>query len=305
MKDLQDHLHESLHESLRESLLDITAEEHNIFSDVFTNDTITRDQVRLVEEAEHIIIPENVRYIRDNAMGGLPMLKTLEIRSRDIKLGRSCLCGCNRLEKVIFTSDNIKSIVLDKEVFQDCISLTDINLPPDKYTILDGAWSVFKNCTSLEEVALPNRLQTVPDSCFCGCTSLRKLVLPRTCTVLSRQSLSGCTDLTEIDVSHVSQFMRLCFEDCPNLRSLSLDLRRDGLLGEAALIGCTGLEKLELAVNSSSDIAIDTNFRDLDLQELSIRYPSYDSWYPIDDIRKMYRMGKIKTRVLRINGKKV
>ena len=60
-------------------------------------------------------------------------------------------------------------------LFKDCISLTNLNIPETVTSIEYGA---FINCYSLKELVIPKAITTIPQGLLSGCGSLEKLTLP-------------------------------------------------------------------------------------------------------------------------------
>jgi hypothetical protein len=84
------------------------------------------------------------------------------------------------------------SATIGAGAFQDCYSLTTVNLP----LVTKIVRGVFAGCRSLTNVTLPE-VRTVESHAFDGCTSLTEVAMPETRTVESH-AFDGCTSLTEV-----------------------------------------------------------------------------------------------------------
>ena len=75
------------------------------------------------------------------------------------------------LASVTFASDSNLTTLLNS-CFQNCSSLTSINLPNSITTIGKNA---FSSCTSLESISLPNSLETIMSHAFAWCTAIKEI----------------------------------------------------------------------------------------------------------------------------------
>ena len=119
--------------------------------------------------------------------------------------------------------DNVRSI--GTNCFENCINLTDVNLPVTSSTFIVSIAS-FKGCTNLETIDIPafvgeiareafmdctslrevniassSRLTTIGANAFSGCTSLVTFNLPNTVRSLGEGAFSGCTSMSDFNFS--------------------------------------------------------------------------------------------------------
>jgi hypothetical protein len=101
-----------------------------------------------------------------------------------------------------FKQTNIKTIKLpvltkiSKSMFEECTSLTKIDIPKEVKVIEQNA---FKKCTSLAKVVLNDGLQTIEESSFEGCTELNDINIPSTIEEVGNNAFAGDNEIpTEV-----------------------------------------------------------------------------------------------------------
>ena len=107
-----------------------------------------------------------------------------------------------KLDYCVFSGSGLQKIVLPagltelpKELFQDCVNLTEVIIPDGVTTIGSRA---FKGCIRLETIQLPKNLTAISDSMFLGCKSLRNIVIPEGVTTLGVAAFRECESLQEV-----------------------------------------------------------------------------------------------------------
>ena len=100
-------------------------------------------------------------------------------------------------------------IVISDNAFNDCYSLTSVNIP-DSVTSIGG--SAFYNCLSLTSVNIPDSVTSIGGSTFSWCVSLTNINIPDGVTAIGGSAFSGCYCLTDIvikgnpDLANVNAF---------------------------------------------------------------------------------------------------
>jgi hypothetical protein len=146
--------------------------------------------------------------------------------------------------------------VLSANAFQNCTSLTTVNLPDGLADIEHGA---FYGCTSLTSISLPDSLRDIGSDAFHGCTLLTSVKLPEGLTKLESSVFNSCTSLTSIVLPDSLQSIgNFVFQNCSALTSVDI---LDGLqsIDTDAFGDCTSLTTLSLpaSVRSISDSAFE------------------------------------------------
>ena len=96
---------------------------------------------------------------------------------------------------------------IGSSAFEDCTSLTSVNLPNSVTDIRNNA---FFNCTSLTSIDLPNSLKTIRNSVFAGCMSLTSIEIPDSVTSIGMSTFVS-TKLTSIKYKDVTYTRRPAF----------------------------------------------------------------------------------------------
>ncbi len=87
------------------------------------------------------------------------------------------------------TYQNLPVLMVDKEGFSDCASLTKMTLPEGLLFIGEGA---FKGCTSLKSVVIPSSAWLISREAFSGCNSLSEATLPEGVRDIRYAAFEGC-----------------------------------------------------------------------------------------------------------------
>lgn len=114
---------------------------------------------------------------------GLQKLNTLNLR-----LFHPPLNPCNHFPTVLIKT-NWYTISYK---FEDCKSLTNINIPNSVTTIGD---SDFAYCDSLTSINIPNSITTIGKLAFWGCESLVNINIPNSVTTIEDGAFYGCENL--------------------------------------------------------------------------------------------------------------
>ena len=85
--------------------------------------------------------------------------------------------------------------VIDDCAFENCTSLSSINLPNGLTKILFHA---FENCVSLESIVLPNTVQCIGEGVFEGCENLKSITIPNSVTEIHGWVFFNCSSLETI-----------------------------------------------------------------------------------------------------------
>lgn len=136
--------------------------------------------------------------------------------------------GCTNLKSVEFElsdneRENCDSITIGSEAFEDCTSLTSVDLPKNVTQI---GYSAFEDCTSLTDINLPEGLTVIGSFAFSGCNSLISINIP------SSVSLSPEPEMN-ID-SYNSENAGLT--KCERLREINVDPSNENYCSENGVL---------------------------------------------------------------------
>ena len=133
--------------------------------------------------------------------------------------------------------------------FQNCSSLTSIDLPESLTSIGDYA---FQNCSSLASIDLPESLTSIGNYAFLNCSSLTLTYLPAGVTSIGKMAFSYCTSLTSITLpAGVTSIGKMAFSYCTSLTSITLPASLTSI-GSSAFSGCYGLTSITLPASLES-----------------------------------------------------
>ena len=212
-----------------------------------------------------LLLPNGVRYIGDYAFQDDGLLRRVEIPASVISMGESPFAGCMNVTTVALPGD-VKTIAsifpnayrgittvmvvrggLMDDLFKDCSSLTQVEMPSDVTAI--GA-RAFKGCTALAAVGIPARVTSVGAEVFSGCSSLSSVSLPKGLSMLPNGMFTGCSSLLEVIVpENVESVGNAAFSGCTSLRSIKFVGNAPTCSSEA--YGNTPSELITYVVNGS------------------------------------------------------
>ena len=118
---------------------------------------------------EYIRLPDNVRYILDDAFHNCTGLTGIHIPNSIRDLNSCAFMNCSRLG-FIDLPDNLERIWVD--AFNGCKSLKEISIP-DKVWCIDSR--AFMNCENLEYISIPESVTAIYDYSFWGCNNLSSI----------------------------------------------------------------------------------------------------------------------------------
>ena len=154
--------------------------------------------------------------------------------------------------------------IIANNAFDDCYSLTSINIPDGVTSIGDWAFcgcesltninlpdsmtsighSVFSSCHSLTSISIPDGVTNIGDSAFSGCDSLTSIIIPDSVTSIGDYAFFDCTCLTSIIIpDSVTSIGAGAFASCDSLKSINIP---DGVtsIENDAFSNCSGLKSI-------------------------------------------------------------
>ncbi len=202
------------------------------------------------EDITSIVIPKTVQYIQERAFWNCTNLESvyfiskdkLEIADSDLSIiYRNAFKGCTSLTTVDFS--NVKVASLDKYVFQDCTSLSNV-IKMEAIGKMDDR--AFANCTSLTSANLTG-LHTSGSEVFAGCTGLSNVTTSKY-TVIGNGMFTGCTGLTEVTLN-CSKISDRAFSSCGNLNKVTfgdntISPTTEFVIGNEAFSSCIKLSEV-------------------------------------------------------------
>ena len=125
-------------------------------------------------------------------------------------------------------------------VFEDCLSLTSINIPLSVTSIGDNALSY----TSLENINIPSSVTSIGRCAFYHCRHLKSVNIPSSVTEIGESAFRRCVSLTSVNIpSSVTEIGWSAFADCSSLESIKIPSNVTKI-GYNAFEGCKSLRAI-------------------------------------------------------------
>ena len=159
-----------------------------------------------------INIPEGVTSIGDDAFENCSSLTNINvnIKNRKYSSEEGILFNKNkttliqyprgRQDTTYVISKNVTSI--GKSAFENCNSLTNIQIPESVTVIGDNA---FTSCSNLTTINISEGVTSIGKGVFSGCGSLTSINIPERVASIGKGVFSDCDNLTNIDVNIENQ----------------------------------------------------------------------------------------------------
>ncbi len=168
-----------------------------------------------------VIIPEDVRYIADNAFSVCTSLVSVsfELGSQLQRIGASAFNGCTNLITNIKIPDSVTNI--ESFAFFGCSGLTSITLPDGLIVIGDSA---FYGCSGLTKIVLPASVTSIGERAFQNCSGLTSFELNSNITRIEASTFSNCSGLTSFAIpAGITKIGIMAFENCTALKTISIE----------------------------------------------------------------------------------
>lgn len=129
--------------------------------------------------------------------------------------------------------------------FNDCVDLTDINLPE---TLNNIGQDAFRNCNSLNKIELPDNIKTIGSFAFVSCDNLSEIKWPANLESIGYGTFQTCPITTLQLPNKLQQIGETAFLNCQELQNAVLPESLQSI-GQEAFKGCAKLETINLPEN--------------------------------------------------------
>lgn len=201
----------------------------------YTIDGIDYGAYRRNKTIHHLIIPDSITYLDEDAFRTMPNLRSAHI-GKGVKIIQMWNFGdCRRLQSLTISKENPHLQVRDGLVLSKNGKMLYTSLYDRRhYDIPDGVETVnqiaFWYNQRLESISFPSSLRTVGDNSFSFLPRLRKLVLPEGLEKISTQCFQMCENLEYVDLpSTLKQLDTHAFYGCKSLKKVII--RSNVILG--------------------------------------------------------------------------
>lgn len=216
-------------------------------------------------------------------------LKSVKFGSGLKTIGDYAFYENQKLETVEFTGNNLTSI--GAGAFQDCLSITELNLTGNKTVIGDYA---FYNNDSLKRVDLSGvktirynafgygdnlisadlgeDLVSMGSYAFQNCPNLETVTLPESLTTIYDYAFRNCSKLTSIDIPNkVTWLNNNTFENCSSLKDVSIGSGCTSI-SATAFVGTCAIDKITVSEDNKNFTVVDGVLYNKDKTKL-VLYP--------------------------------
>lgn len=197
---------------------------------------------------EQVTIANGVAVISAEAFQDCTGLRELSVPGSVETIYYTAFKGCRALAKVTL-GQGVQVIGGNSEgstgsgAFENCISLTSINIPSSVSTIHASA---FRGCTSLNSVTLNKGLLYVGNNSFQNCSSLESIIIPATVNHLGASAFVGCSSLKSAVLGKgITEMGNQVFKGCAALSQLTIE-KGCGDISSAAFQDCSSLTKITI-----------------------------------------------------------
>ena len=175
------------------------------------------------------------------------------------------ICGCSYASSVQTVVLPSTAKYIDAYAFNDCTSLTSINLPESICSIGNGAFChsgittitipskvkrilsfTFNRCNNLESVKLPDGMVKIGTGAF-SFSGLKSINIPKSVTSIESSAFRNCVGLTSVKVSSKVEYIEeLAFMDCSSLKTFTIKSSKLKRVGYYAFKGTPKKVKFSL-----------------------------------------------------------
>lgn len=145
------------------------------------------------------------------------VVKTLVIENGVTSISYDAFQGYSRLESVTLP-DSIKTI--GAGAFDNCPALESITIPDSVTTV---GMCAFELCSSLKSVSLSNSITEIDYGTFENCSHLESIIIPDSVTTIGNYAFKKCHSLKSITIPENVNRIRVAFQDCYRLESITIE----------------------------------------------------------------------------------
>ena len=187
-----------------------------------------------------LIIPENVKEIREGAFANCSRLTTVLLPEGITEIPDTCFYACTSLSEITLP-DSVTRI--GREAFKECTSLSKINMPKN-LNIIDS--SAFSACKLLNNITFNANLRTINKYAFFNCSNLSNLTFVEGLTTIGQEAFER-TALNSVRLPEsLTTLGYAAFIKCPNLNDIYIGSKVNDM-GGSIVRECPNITKVEIS----------------------------------------------------------
>lgn len=138
-------------------------------------------------------------------------------------------------EKVDYNNEEYKVTSVNSSAFENCSSLTYVDMPSSVVCIGQFA---FRFCSNLASIEIPSSVTSISSGVFWGCSSLASVNIPSSVTSIGSYAFASCSSLTSVNIpSSVTSIDKSAFQYCSSLAFIEIPSSVTSI-GDYAFEGC-------------------------------------------------------------------
>lgn len=163
-------------------------------------------------DANNIIIPDDINALREFLFYNCPTIKSVQLPDDIIEIPNEAFLGCVNLSTINLPA-NLE--VIGNSAFMGCSSIQGIDIPSKVHTL---DLCSFAGCTNLSQINMPFSLSTIGDFAFWNCASLNNVELPQNLSVIGKGAFQNCSSIVELDLPiSITSIGENVFSNCSSL----------------------------------------------------------------------------------------
>ncbi len=209
-----------------------------------TRGAVIADEFRDVTTLTNIELHKGITSIGNNAFNNCSSLQNVVVPYTVSSIGEYAFAGCVSLKNCTFNSDisGSRLTTTGKGIFSGCTVLKKVMFPS---SIVTADWDeMFYNCSSLTDVNVPAAVRTIGDNAFYGCEKLSSLDIHDNVTYIGDYAFYNCVllELDNVDFGYLTHIGNYAFQNCRKLGNVRAE--KASFIGEGAYNGCDLLTEL-------------------------------------------------------------